>query len=68
MKTYYYTIIDLEDGYRGPHDLIFNCYKNSDRSFKKMLIDITRGNMELSYRKKIKINIEEIILKKVSLA
>lgn len=61
-KTYLYTIIDFKEEIRGPENLVFNCpdlYK--EREVREMLVRLSRGKSEVSYRRKLPLNIEQII-------
>lgn len=62
-KTYFYTIIDIAEGMRGPENLIFHCSDlETKKGCREMMIRLRRGTSELSYRRSIPLDIEEIIL------
>lgn len=60
--SYLYTIIDLKKNIRGAHNLIFNCYKDTDRNWRLMLLQLTRGTIGISHRNYIELDIENIKL------
>lgn len=61
-KGYLYSIIDFEENIRGGHDRLFNCYGYADRDFREMFADLVRKKIEISYRNRIELDIERIIL------
>lgn len=63
QKTYLYTIIDFKEGIRGPENLIFNCTDlQTERGPREMLVRLGRGETEVSYRRNIPLDIEQIIM------
>lgn len=48
--SYIYTIVDFREKIRGAHNMIFNCYENSDKGFRGMLADLLKGQIEISKR------------------
>lgn len=62
-KTYLYTIIDFEKQIRGPESLIFNCTDlQTEKGCREMFMRLARGKSEVSYRRNIPLDIEQIIL------
>lgn len=57
QKTVLYTIIDWELGIRGPSNLIFNIGAETDEQCLKMLNMLTRGEIEVSRRRFVKLDI-----------
>ena len=62
INGYLYSIIDLKEKIRAPHDRMFNCYGYDDKDFRAMLIHIMRGTINLSHRRRIALDIERITL------
>lgn len=56
LKTYLYTIIDIDNLVRGKDNLVFSIYDydNSDDA-SKGLIDLMAGGLEVSYRQRRKL-------------
>lgn len=62
IKGYLYSIIDFKENIRGGHNMIFNCYEYTDRSFREMFADLVRKKIEISHRTRMELDIERIIL------
>ena len=61
QKTYLYTIIDFEKQIRGPENLIFNCTNlETDRGVREMFVRLNRGKTEVSYRRNVPLDIEQV--------
>lgn len=56
-RTVLYTIIDWEQGIRGPEDLIFGMGAETDRQCQEMLERLTNGKSEVSGRREVKLEI-----------
>lgn len=59
QKTVLYTIIDWELGIRGPSNLIFNIGAETDEQCSQLLDILTSGEIEVSARRCIKLNIRK---------
>ena len=57
--TVLYTIVDLQEGIRGRNWWVFNIYEyKDDADCKQCLDDLISGECEISYRHRIKLNID----------
>jgi len=63
-KTVLYTIIDWNDGVRGPENLIFGEGAETDKQCREMLERLTNGESEVSSRNYIALIIEKISARK----
>lgn len=59
-NTVLYCIVDLEKNERGPENLVFGAGAETKEHCYQMLIRLLDCQSELSYRKKMKLNIEWI--------
>ncbi len=59
-KTLFYTVINWYENIRGTENFIFCMGVKTDNQCKKMLERLTNGESEVSYRNRIKLNIEAI--------
>ena len=59
QRTVLYTIIDWELGIRGPSNLIFNIGAETDEQCLELLDMLTNGDIEVSARRCIKLNIRK---------
>ncbi|CAH0190625.1 hypothetical protein [Rhodococcoides fascians] len=57
QKTVLYSIIDWEQGIRGPEDLIFGRGAETDEQCQQMLDRLTNGESEVSIRHHAKLDI-----------
>lgn len=57
QKTVLYTIIDWELGIRGPSNLIFNIGAETDEQCSQLLDMLTSGEIEVSHRRFVKLDI-----------
>lgn len=58
-----YTIIDLKNQVKGPHNLVFNSYDfNSTKSMKKLLNDLKSGDVELSRRNSVEFHFDDLAI------
>lgn len=64
LKTVLYTVIDWNEQIRGTENLIFGFGAETKKECDEMLNRLTDGESEVSYRNRIRLNIEKIILKK----
>jgi len=55
---YLYTIVDLEEEIRGTHNMLFNCYKNNDTNWKLLLRRLKNGDVEISHRNRVELDIK----------
>lgn len=64
-KTYFYTIIDLQEKIRGSHNIIFNCYDFEDyKECRLAVMQIYSGDLEISHRNRIDLEDDMIIIPK----
>lgn len=61
-KTVIYTVIDWYCKVRGTENLIFGMGAESDEDCKEMLERLTSGDSEVSYRNRVDLDIESVIL------
>lgn len=62
-KTVLYTIIDWERGVRGPSNLIFDTGAETDEECLELLNMLTSGEVEVSSRRCVKLNIRKAKIK-----
>lgn len=60
-KTTLYTIVDFERGVRGPDNIIFSQGYETDEDAKRALGQLQRGEIEVSHRRHVALDIEKII-------
>lgn len=57
-KTVIYTIVDLEEGIRGPENLVFGMGAETPEQCAEMLARIESGKTEISHRSRVNLEIE----------
>ena len=61
QKTVFYAIVDLEEGVRGPNNLVFNMYDyKTNKGCKESLKALEEGQIEVSHRNRIPLKIEKV--------
>ena len=63
-KTTLYTIVDFERDVRGPDNMIFSQRHETDEDAIRTLADLQSGEVEVSHRRCIPLDIEKIIPRK----
>lgn len=56
--TVLYTIVDLEDRWRGPDNMIFCSGYETDEDCQERLVELKRGEIEVSSRRGIPLDID----------
>jgi hypothetical protein len=59
-KTVLYTIIDWNKQIRGTENLVFGIGAETDEECQEMLERLTQGESEISFRNRIKLNIQTL--------
>lgn len=62
-RTVLYCIVDLVEWIRGPENLIFDMGCETKEQAEEMLERVRSGESEISYRNRITLSIEKVIIK-----
>ena len=60
LSTVLYTIVDFESNVRGPDDMVFSIGYESDDDIAENMRRLTEGNMQVSVRRDLRLDIERI--------
>lgn len=60
QHTVIYTIVDFQRGVRGPDNLVFSFGYETDDQIEENRDRLERGDMEVSYRRELALNITEV--------
>jgi hypothetical protein len=60
-KTTIYTIVDFERGVRGPDNMVFGGGYESKEDAEEALVKLQDGDIEVSYRNCIDLDIEKVV-------
>jgi hypothetical protein len=62
-KTVLYTVVDLVEDVRGTENLVFGMGAETNEECEEMVQRLESGQSEVSYRNRIKLNVEKVIVK-----
>ena len=61
-KTYFYTIVDLQEGIRGACNLIFGANFETEQDCNERILELVNGEMEVSYRNRVDLHVDWVKL------